>query len=66
MNINEVMFAKYEMEGEIRIAVHQAVKAFHVKTGLSPSAIIIDLVDMTSISHDRMCLVGEVHCIVFL
>lgn len=67
LDIESVKIAKKEMDLFIRDQAHAAVECFFNKTGLTPSSISINMVEVTSISDKkRMCKVVEVNSFVQL
>jgi len=61
MDIKQIRVARREMEGSIRAAVFEAMKAFHAKTGMCPQSIDVRLVDVTTIGErEKRFAVGEV------
>lgn len=65
--VAEIERAKSAMQRQIQSAVHMAVEEFTKETGLTPSAISIQMIDNTTISDVRpQYLVGMVKTTVTL
>jgi len=61
MDIEQIRVARREMEDSIQAAVLEAMKAFHMKTGMCPQSIDVQLVDVTTIgARENRFAVGEV------
>lgn len=64
MNISQIKELKNTLENNIRLKCEQELYDFYGKTGLTPSSININLIDVTKLgSRSRTYMVGQVNAV---
>ena len=64
MNITQIRELKYIMENEIRLHCEKHMYEFYTKTGLSPSSINVNLIDVTKLGErNKQYMLGRVNCV---